>query len=74
VREEYGGKHLSDDDLFRRHFAPPEDIEAALAAGPVRKDYPFHSSLSELISEAMERSGARHLELQTNGVSLELRR
>ena len=74
VREEYGGKDLSDDDLFRRHFAPPEDVDAALAAGPVRKDYPLHSSLSELISEAMERSSARHLELQTNGVSLELRR
>jgi oxaloacetate decarboxylase (Na+ extruding) subunit alpha len=74
VREEYGGKNLSDDDLFRRHFAPPEDVDAALAAGPVRKDYPLHSSLSELISEAMDRSSARHLQLQTNGVSLELRR
>lgn len=74
VREEYGGKDLSDDDLFRRHFAPPEDVDAALAAGPVRKDYPLHSSLSELISEAMDRSSARHLQLQTNGVSLELRR
>src|SRR5256885_6026510 len=28
----------SDDDLFRRHFAPPEDIDAALAAGPVRSE------------------------------------
>jgi oxaloacetate decarboxylase alpha subunit len=74
VREEYGGRNLSDDDLFRRHFAPPEDIDAALAAGPVRKDYPFHASLSDLIGQAMEHPSARRLELRTAGVSVDLRR
>ena len=74
VREEYGGKHLSDDDLFRRHFAPVQDIDAALAAGPVAKDYPTRSSLSEVVRETMGRSSARRVELETSSFSLSLRR
>jgi oxaloacetate decarboxylase (Na+ extruding) subunit alpha len=74
VREEYGGRDLSDDELFRRHFAPVEDIEAARAAGPVPRDYPFTASLSDVIKQALDHSQARHLNLQTSELSLELRR
>lgn len=74
VREEYGGRDLSDDELFRRHFAPVEDIEAARAAGPVLRDYPLSASLSDLIKQALDHSQARHLNLQTSELSLELRR
>ncbi len=74
VREEYGGRGLSDDELFRRHFAPVEDIEAARAAGPVLRDYPFSASLSDLIKQVLDHSQARHLNLQTSELSLDLRR
>ena len=56
VREEYGGRGLSDDELFRRHFAPVEDIEAARAAGPVLRDYPLFR-----LALGSDQAGARPL-------------
>jgi oxaloacetate decarboxylase (Na+ extruding) subunit alpha len=74
VREEYGGRHLSDEELFRRHFAPVEDIEVARAAGPVRRNYPLGESLADLIAGAQAYSSARRVRLETAQGSVELRR
>ncbi len=74
VREEYGGRDLSDEELFRRHFAPVEDIEATRAAGPLKRDYVLRDSLSDLITQAMEYPGARRLRLSTPDLSVDLRR
>ncbi len=74
VREEYGGRDLSDEELFRRHFAPVEDIEATRAAGPLKRDYLLRDSLSDLITQAMEYPGARHVRLSTPDLSVDLRR
>lgn len=74
VRLEYGGRNLSDDDLFRRHFAPVEDIEATRAAGPIARDYVFRDTISSAILRAMEHASARRLRLTTTDLSLDLRR
>jgi oxaloacetate decarboxylase alpha subunit len=74
VRVEFGGRDLSDAELFRRNFAPVGDIEATRAAGPLRTDYPFKDSLTSLITDAMQTTGARHVRLSTPKVSLDLRR
>ena len=75
VREEYGGRDLSDEELIRRHFAPVKDIEATRAAGPLRRDYPFRDALPDVIAQALQRSdGTRRLSVRTSDVSIELRR
>ena len=72
VRKEYGGSHISDDDLFRLNYAPPSDIEATRAAGPLRTEYRFVPTLSELIKQAVETKRARHVRIRTPKFSLEV--
>jgi hypothetical protein len=74
VREEYGGRDLSDEEMIRRHFAPVEDIAVTRAAGPVRRDYRFHDTLPKLVVQALEHPSARRLSLREENMSLDLRR
>ncbi len=75
VRIEYAGTtDISDDELFRLHFAPPEDIAATRAAGPMRRDYRFAQPLDQVIEQAFEARGARHISVQSGDVSVELTR
>jgi oxaloacetate decarboxylase alpha subunit len=71
VRKEYGGSNLSDEDLYRLNYAPPSDIEAARAK-PLRTDYRFTPTLSDLIKEAVESRRARHVRMRTPKFSLEV--
>jgi oxaloacetate decarboxylase alpha subunit len=45
VREQYGGRHLSDEELLLRYLAPAEDLAATRAAGPVKRTYDFHDRM-----------------------------
>jgi oxaloacetate decarboxylase alpha subunit len=72
VREEYGGRHLSDEDLLRLHFAPPADVQATRAAGPIRRDYAFEPTVAELASMAVATRRARRVHLRTPAVTLDL--
>jgi oxaloacetate decarboxylase (Na+ extruding) subunit alpha len=74
VRDELGGRHLSDEELFRRNFAPPEDIELMRAAGPLQTQYAFRDGLDAAITEALERRSARRVQLRTGSYALDLRR
>ncbi|HEX4110204.1 MAG TPA: hypothetical protein VHX88_18890 [Solirubrobacteraceae bacterium] len=75
VRAEYGGKGCSDEDLFRLHFAPPADVEATRAAGPIRTSYRFPApSLTELTTLALAASRARRLRLRTPELSFDVSR
>ncbi len=40
LRAQYGGSHLSDEELLLRYLVPEADIAAARAAGPLRRSYP----------------------------------
>lgn len=75
VRQAYAGTtHISDEDLFRLHFAPLEDIEATRAAGPMRPDYPVGGPLPELIEQALAVRGARRVAIRDGETAVELRR
>lgn len=75
VRMEYAGTtDVDDDQLFRLHFAPPEDVAATLAAGPMRRDYEFKPRLEGMVTRALETKGARRLVVQSAGATVDLRR
>jgi oxaloacetate decarboxylase (Na+ extruding) subunit alpha len=41
LREQYGGRSVSDEELLLRYMVPAEDIDAVRAAGPLRTGYDF---------------------------------
>jgi oxaloacetate decarboxylase alpha subunit len=65
VRDQYGGKRISDEELLLRYMVPLEDLEAAYAAGPVKPTYDFHdtTTLRELIDYAMSLKRPRHVRI-----------
>ena len=75
VRMEYAGTTgVSDEDLFRLHFAPPEDVAATKAAGPMRRDYAFARTPQRIVEQALEARDVREVSVSTAGVTLSLRR
>jgi oxaloacetate decarboxylase alpha subunit len=75
VRMEYAGTtDVSDDDLFRLHFAPPEDVAATMAAGPMRRDYAFTQTPQQIVEQALEAREVHQVSVTTAGVTVSLRR
>jgi oxaloacetate decarboxylase (Na+ extruding) subunit alpha len=75
VRMEYAGTtDVGDDELFRLHFAPPEDVAATAAAGPMRRDYAFRRTPQQIVEQALEARDVRQVSVRTAGVTLSLRR
>ena len=75
IRREYG-ETLSDEELLLRYMVPLEDIEAARAAGPVKRTYDFRdtSTLPQLVEHAMTLKRARHVRIDVGEASVTLRR
>jgi oxaloacetate decarboxylase alpha subunit len=75
VRMEYAGTtDVDDDDLFRLHFAPPEDVAATAAAGPMRRDYTFTLTPEQVVGQALEVRHARRISVHVDGVAIDLAR
>jgi oxaloacetate decarboxylase (Na+ extruding) subunit alpha len=75
VRMEYAGTtDVDDDDLFRLHFAPPEDVAATAAAGPMRRDYTFAPTPEQVVGQALEVRHARRISVRVDGVAIDLAR
>lgn len=75
VRVSYAGRaDISDEDLFRLHFAPSEDIEATRAAGPMRTSYRVSSDLPDVIERAVAVRGARSVSVRQGQMSVDLHR
>ena len=73
IRKQYG--NVSDDELILRFLVAENHIDAMKAAGPVRRDYPLLADPAlERVREMMTVSTARMLDLQSEGLSLCLRR
>ena len=66
---EYTGTTDVDDDLFRLHFAPPEDVAATAAAGPMRRDYTFTLTPEQVVGQALEVRHARRISVHVDGVA-----
>ena len=75
VRMEYAGTtDVSDDDLFRLHFAPPEDVEATAAAGPMRRDYAFKLTPEQVVAQALEARDVRRISVRLDEFDVDLSR
>ena len=73
LREQFGG--VGDDELILRYLIAVPFIDKMKAAGPVPRDYPLlRSPALEQAVNLMSAGTARHLELATADVRLELRR
>lgn len=52
VRAQYGGQHISDEELLLRYLVPAEDLKAARAAGPVKQTYEYQNDIT--VQELMD--------------------
>lgn len=77
LKEQYGGRSLSDDDFLLRYIIGSEDDIAAMrAAGPVREDKYLHAAtpLHALISELLKRPDIGYVGIQAKNVKIAMGR
>ena len=76
LREQYGGAKICDEELLLRYLVPLEDLQAAKAAGPVKRTYEFRdtTTVQELLEQALELKRPRHVSFARDGVAVDLRR
>lgn len=69
------GFHVSDDELLLRLIMPEEHLNAMLAAGPLKKEYPGpEKPVVELVEKLLNRRNAAYIRVQKGGFSLALRK
>ena len=69
------GKHLPDEELLLRATMPPEQVDAMLAAGPIKLDYDPHARpLMRLIEDMAGRKDWGEIVVERPGLRLEMRR
>jgi oxaloacetate decarboxylase alpha subunit len=75
LRHEYG-ELLSDEELILRAVMPKEDVDAALAGGPVKTELapPPGTRASAIARDLIQRSKAAYTQYDEPGLSLTLRR
>lgn len=66
------GSGEDDDEFVRRYFAPPPDIAATRAAGPLKRDYDFSTSVDGLVRQALQTSRARRVQVRTPSASFDV--
>jgi len=75
LRKEIGRPGISDDELLLRVLFPEEHVEATLAAGPIKTDYPRGDKpVMALIHELMKQRDLSHIHVQKDSFSLSLER
>ena len=75
LRKEIGRPGISDDELLLRVLFPEEHVEATLAAGPIKTDYPRGDKpVMALIHELMKQRDLSHIHVQKDAFSLSLER
>ncbi len=76
LRRQYGGGHLSDEELLLRYLVPESDLVATRSAGPLRRGYSLEEAHSpaELVRELLASSRSGFLHVSRPGFSLTARR
>lgn len=76
LRDQYGGQHLTDEELLSRYLVPAEDFEATRAAGSVSPTYVFHDSTDtvRLVQQAAALRRPSFVHIRRDDVDLTLRR
>lgn len=75
LRREMGRPGISDDEFLLRFLLPQEHVDAMLAAGPIKTDYPRGDKpVMALIHELMRREDSTYVHVQKGGFSLTLQK
>ncbi|HET7399905.1 MAG TPA: hypothetical protein VFJ94_15415, partial [Intrasporangium sp.] len=76
LREQYGGGHLSDEELLLRYLVPREDLDRARAAGPVKRGYDFEDRMGvkDLLDHLLTLRRPRQVSVSSAGEHLRLSR
>ena len=76
MRQEYGGQHLSDEELLLRYLVPLDDLERTRAAGPVPRTYKFEDTMTmkDMLDHLMTLKRPQHIAINGHDGSLTLRR
>ncbi len=72
VRNQYGGPHLSDEELMLRYYAGPEFVDALKTAQP-RKEYSLRKPLVRLVEE-LGKKKLGHVHIRKGDFSLTVQR
>jgi oxaloacetate decarboxylase alpha subunit len=72
LRDRYGTR--DDDLLILKALIPESDIEAMLAAGPVRRDFPLASAEIEEVTSLLAAARTPYVRVATEAWDVELRR
>jgi oxaloacetate decarboxylase alpha subunit len=73
VREQYGGAHLSDEELLLRFYAGPEFVDA-LKTAPSRKKYSSANQPLVRLVEELSKKKLAHVYIRKGNLALTLRR
>jgi oxaloacetate decarboxylase alpha subunit len=76
LKEQYGDRAMSDEELLRRYLVPRQDVEATHAAGPAARTYHFEDDEvpESLIDDLLAASRIGFAEIETGGFNVTLRR
>ena len=76
LKEQYGDRAMTDEELLRRYLVPLQDVEATRAAGPAAQTYHFDDEgiPESLINDLLAGSRIGFAHIETGGSSVTLRR
>ena len=76
LKEQYGDRTMTDEELLRRYLVPLQDVEATHGAGPPARTYHFaNDAISEsLISDLLAGTRIGFAEIETGDSSITVRR
>ncbi len=76
MRLQYGGRHLSDEELILRYLVPAEDFAAMRAAGPVKRTYDYQDEmiLSDLLDHLLRLKRPRQIHVRQADADIRLSR
>ena len=76
LKQQYGDRTMSDEELLRRYLVPRQDVEATHAAGPALRTYHFEDDgvPESLINDLLATSRIGFAEVEVGGSSVTLRR
>jgi oxaloacetate decarboxylase alpha subunit len=76
LKEQYGDRSMSDEELLRRYLVPRQDVEATHAAGPPARAYHFDDDgvPESLINDVLAASRIGFAEIESGGFSIRMRR
>jgi oxaloacetate decarboxylase alpha subunit len=76
LKEQYGDRTMSDEELLRRYLVPLQDVEATRAAGPVARTYQFEDDgiAASLLDDLLTGTRIGFAEIEADGTTVTLRR